>query len=80
MRRAKDAGTLLAPIGVAALAIVCCAGLPSLAGLAGGLTLAAVLGLGGGLVVLIAALAVTMLTVRARRRRGRRPDGRGPAP
>jgi uncharacterized membrane protein YedE/YeeE len=69
MARAKDAGTLLAPVGIGVLAIVCCAGLPVLAGVFAGVTLATILGLGGGLIALIAVLSVMVLALRARRRR-----------
>ena len=31
MRRTKDTGTVLAPLAVGAVAIVCCAGLPAIA-------------------------------------------------
>lgn len=80
MRRAKDAGTLLAPVAVAALAIVCCAGLPVLAGVFAGLTLAVILGVGGGLIALIAVLAGTVFILRARRRRSCPPTSQRPAP
>lgn len=57
----------IAGFATAALAIACCASLPALAALIGGVTLVAVLGLAG------AALALTALAVfayaRARRRR-----------
>jgi hypothetical protein len=80
MRRAKDAGTLLAPVAVAVLAIVCCAGLPVLAGVFAGLTLATILGFGGGLIALIAVLAGTVLVLRARRRRSCPPTSQRPTP
>jgi hypothetical protein len=80
MRRAKDAGTLLAPVGVALLAIVCCAGLPVLAGIFPGLTIATILGVGGGLVVLIAVLAGMLLALRARRGRSCPPTTQRPTP
>ena len=69
MRRAKDTGTVLAPLAVGAVAIVCCAGLPALAAVFAGSTLATILGVGGGLVALIAAGAGTVMILRARRRR-----------
>jgi hypothetical protein len=80
MRRTKDAGTLFAPIAVATLAIVCCAGLPVLAGVFAGLTLALILGVGGGLITLIAALAGATLILRARRRRSCPPTSQRPIP
>ncbi len=80
MRRAKDAGTLLAPVGVAVPAIVCCAGLPVLAGVFAGLTLATILGVGGGVIGLIAVLAGMVLALRARRRRSCPPTTQRPTP
>jgi biotin transporter BioY len=79
MRRAKDTGTLLAPVAVAAFAIACCAGLPVLAGTIGGLTLATILGAGAGLIAFIAAVAGAVLLLRARRRRSCPPASQGPA-
>jgi hypothetical protein len=76
MRRAKDTGTLLAPVAVALVAIVCCAGLSVLTGVFAGLTLATILGVGGGLIALIAVLAGMVLVLRARRRRSRPPAAR----
>jgi hypothetical protein len=80
MRRAKDAGTLLAPVALATLAIVCCAGLPVLAGVFAGLTLAVILGVGGGLITLVAVLAGATLILRARRRRSCPPTSQRPVP
>jgi hypothetical protein len=80
MRRAKDTGTLLAPVAVAAFAIVCCASLPVLAGVFAGLTLAAILGVGGGLIALIAVLTGIVLVLRARRRRSCPPTTQRPSP
>jgi hypothetical protein len=78
MRRAKDTSTVLAPLAVGAVAIVCCAGLPALAAVFAGLTLATILGVGGGLVALIAAVAGTIAILRARRRRSW-PPARSPS-
>jgi hypothetical protein len=78
MARAKGAGTLFAPIGIGVLAIVCCAGLPVLAGVLAGLTLATILGVGGGLLALIAVLAGMVLALRARRRRSCPPTTQRP--
>ena len=66
MRRAKDAGTLLAPVGVAAVALACCAGLPALAATFAGLTLVTVLGLGGGLLALLALASGAAVILRKR--------------
>ena len=75
MGRTKDAGTVLA-LAVVAIAIVCCAGLPALAAVFAGLTLATILSVSGGLVALIAAVAGTALILRARRRRSCPPPRR----
>jgi hypothetical protein len=69
MRRAEDTSMVLAPFAVGAVAVLCCAGLPALAALFAGLTLATILGVGGGLVALIVAVAGTVAIPRARRRR-----------
>jgi hypothetical protein len=69
MRRADETNTVLAPFAVGAVAVVCCAGLPALAVVFAGLTLATILGVGGGLVAFIAAVAGTVAIVRACRRR-----------
>ena len=53
-------------LGTAALAVVCCAGLPLLIAAAGGVTLGAVFGL-AGLAVALGLLALA-LVIRARRR------------
>jgi hypothetical protein len=80
MARAKPANRLLAPIIVATVAIVCCAALPALAGAFAGLAVATILGVGGGLIALIAALSLTVMLVRARRRRSCPLSSQGPAP
>jgi uncharacterized membrane protein YedE/YeeE len=79
MGRPKSANRLLAPVIVATVAIVCCAALPAVAGASAGLALATILGVGGGLVGLIAALSITVMIVRARRRRSRPSPGQRPA-
>ncbi len=58
-----------AAAGIGALAVVCCAGLPLLVGLAGGLALGTVLGAGAG--ILAAASLTALALARARRRRAR---------
>lgn len=80
MARPKSANRLLAPIIVATVAIACCAALPALAGAFAGLALATILGVGAGLIALSAALSLTVMLVRARRRRSCRPSSQGPAP
>jgi uncharacterized membrane protein YhaH (DUF805 family) len=57
----------LAGVGVAAVVVVCCAGLPLIAGVVGGIALAAVLGVGAGILALAALIAVVAITVRRRR-------------
>jgi hypothetical protein len=79
MSRPRSAERLLAPVLVATVAIGCCAALPALAGALAGLTIATILGVGGGLVALIAALSLTVVLVRARRRRSCPPSSQGPA-
>jgi hypothetical protein len=75
MNRPRDTGALLAPVAVAFVAIVCCAVLPVLAGALGGLALATILGVGGGLIALIAAAGAIAVVLRLRRRRACRPTG-----
>jgi hypothetical protein len=74
----KDAHAPLVAVAVAAVAIVCCAALPALAGAFAGLALATVLGVGGGVIALIAAVSATVV-LRARRRRSCPPTSRRPA-
>jgi hypothetical protein len=78
MPRPKDAGTLLLPVAVAAVAIVCCAALPLLAGAFAGVALATALGVGGGMLALIAAVVASAIFVRARRRRSGPPSDQRP--
>jgi site-specific recombinase len=54
-------------LGTAALAVACCAGLPLLAGVTGGVALVPVIGIVGAVIALVCALPVI---VRVRRRRG----------
>ena len=58
-------------LGVASgvFAVVCCAGLPAIGGLLGGITIAGVIGIGGGVLALAALLGVAALAMRERRRR-----------
>ncbi len=67
-QRKSDAATATLGIGAALVAIVCCAGLPAIGALLGGLTLGAVLGLGLGALI-VGALAWTATVIIARRRR-----------
>ena len=56
-----------AAAGIGVLAVACCAGLPLLVGLAGGLALGTVLGVGAG--VLAVGVLMALALVRLRRRR-----------
>jgi hypothetical protein len=58
----------LAAVGVAVFAVVCCAGLPLLAALAGGVALGTLLGVGAG--VFAALVAGGVLIAQGRRRHG----------
>lgn len=60
---------MVAGIGLAAFAVLCCAGLPLVGGLIGGLTLAGVLGIGAGVLIAAATVCVAVVVVRARRER-----------
>ena len=61
-------------LGVAtgAIAVVCCAGGPAIGALLGGITIAAAIGVAGGL-ALTALLSGAILLIRARSRRGSCP-------
>lgn len=65
--RKSDTTTATLGIGAALVAITCCAGLPAIGALLGGLTLGAVLGLGLGTLIVVA-LAWTATAILARRR------------
>jgi hypothetical protein len=66
----RKSGTATATLGIGAalLAIVCCAGLPAIGALVGGLTLGAGMGLGLGALT-IGALAWTATVIYTRRKR-----------
>jgi hypothetical protein len=49
-------------------AVVCCAGVPLLASLVGGLTIAGLLGVSAGVLIVAATVAVAVLVVRSGRR------------
>lgn len=64
-QRKSDTATATLGIGAALVAITCCAGLPAIGALLGGLTLGAVLGLGlGALIVGALAWAATAILTR----------------
>jgi hypothetical protein len=69
-----------AGVAVALVAAVCCAGLPAVAALVGGLTIAGFVGVLGGVLALAGLIAVIALATRARSRGSRPPATRGPAP
>jgi hypothetical protein len=62
---------LLAAVGVGALAVICCAGVPAVLALLGGVTVVGVLG--GGVALAVLAGSAGAFVVRARRRRGCAP-------
>lgn len=57
--------TGLAALGIGACAVVCCAGLPLVAGVLGGVALGSVLGVGAGALAVV--VAIVLVVVRARR-------------
>ena len=66
----------------ALLAVACCAGLPALGAIVGGLTVAAVIGISTGALLAAAVVALVVLIWRGRRRcacEGPRWTGRGEA-
>jgi hypothetical protein len=70
----------LGTAAVSIIAVACCAALPLLAALAGGIGLAALLGIGSGAVLLLAAVVAAVVVARARRRRACRPGSGERAP
>lgn len=66
----SDSIPLLGPAG-ALLAIGCCAGLPLLGSVLGGLTVAAVLGIASGMLLIAGVVGAVALLIRVRRRRAR---------
>ena len=72
---------LFGAVGVL-LAVACCAGLPAVGAIVGGLTVAAVIGISTGALLAAAVAALAVLIWRGRRRRaceGPRGTGRGDA-
>lgn len=55
----------LAALGIGAFAVVCCAGLPLVAGVLGGVALGSVLGVGAGALAVI--VVIVLVVARARR-------------
>ncbi len=78
-QRKSDTATATLGIGAALVAITCCAGLPAIGALLGGLTLGTVLGLGLGALI-VGALAWTATAILARRRRRARCGEGGDQP
>lgn len=70
----SDTATATLGIGAALVAITCCAGLPAIGALLGGLTLGAIVGLGLGALA-VGALAWTATAILTRRRRSPCGDG-----
>jgi hypothetical protein len=66
-------------VGVAAFAIFCCAGLPLVVSLIGGLTLAGVLGVSAGVLIAAGAVVAAVIVVRSRRRRAEPPMTAAPS-
>ena len=69
-RRSPGLGPSALALSAAAVAVVCCAGLPVLTGAVGGLTVAAVVGIGAGAVILGSGALLGIVLLRARHRRG----------
>jgi hypothetical protein len=57
----------LAALGIGAFGVVCCAGLPLVAGVLGGVALGSVLGVGAGALAVI--VVIVLVVARARRQR-----------
>jgi hypothetical protein len=76
--RKSDAARATLGLGAAAIAIACCAGLPAIAALLGGLTLGALLGFGLAALLLAAvAWSPAAMIIRRRRRAPRSVRGEG---
>jgi hypothetical protein len=75
MRGRVDAA--LFGIAASALVVVCCAGLPAIGALVGGVAIAAAIGVGGAVLALAALIGAAALLLRARRRRGSCPPPAG---
>jgi hypothetical protein len=73
VRRDSSDNITVAAVAVTVIGVACCAGLPAIAAVIGGLTLAAVLGVAGGLLAAGALVATVVFVVRARRRRSCTP-------
>src|SRR2546422_10805933 len=67
--RSRRGVTGVVAAGVAAFAVFCCAGLPLVVTLVGGLTLVGVLGVSAGVVIAAVVVAAVVVVVRGRRRR-----------
>jgi hypothetical protein len=66
-------------VGAAAVAVLCCAALPFVAGVIASIGIGAAIGVGAGGLAVVAAVAATLAVVRARRRSCRRdPSAQGP--
>jgi hypothetical protein len=74
--RKSDATTVTLGVGAGLVVITCCAGLPAIGALVGGLTLGAAMGVGLGALI-AGTLAWTATVILTRRRRRRRYEGGG---
>jgi hypothetical protein len=75
--RKSDSTAVTLGIGAAVVAIACCAGLPAIGALLGGLTVGVVLGFGLGAVILGALAWTAVAIITRRRQRVRRAVGSG---
>jgi hypothetical protein len=75
-RNGNSAKDGLAALGLAVVAVGCCAGLPLLAALAGSVALGTLLGVGAGILAAVGLVGAVMLKVRARTRGQRSTHGR----
>lgn len=73
----RNADSPLIGIGAGAFAVLCCAGLPALGALIGGITLAAIVGVAAGALALAAAAGAAVLLFRVRRQRSQRAPHQG---
>jgi hypothetical protein len=75
-RPGGSGGGGIAALGIAMLAIGCCAGVPLIAALVGSVAVGTLLGVGAGIVVAIMLVAAVVVRIRARRRGGEPPASR----
>jgi hypothetical protein len=73
VRRDSSDTTTVAAVALAVIGVACCAGLPAIAAVLGGITVAAVLGVAGGILAVAGLVAAVVFVVRLRRRRACTP-------